>query len=78
MTNLLPLELHTSYNQSCDRANVIRHKIMVCSKLGSRPQWPHGPRHETSSSAQALGSWFRIPFEAWVSVRVYLCLCCPV
>jgi hypothetical protein len=34
-------------------------------------QWPCSLRHETSSSPQKLGSRVRIPFEAWMSVRVY-------
>jgi hypothetical protein len=37
----------------------------------SRWQWPRGLRHETSSSAWTLGSWVRIPIEAWVFVCVY-------
>jgi hypothetical protein len=36
-----------------------------------RSQWPHSIRHELSSPAQTLGSWFRIPLEAWMSVCVY-------
>jgi hypothetical protein len=36
-----------------------------------RSQWPHGLRHELSSSAQTLGSWVLIPFEARMSVCVY-------
>jgi hypothetical protein len=34
----------------------------------SRSQWPHGLRHEPSSPAQTLGSWVRIPLEAYISV----------
>jgi hypothetical protein len=37
----------------------------------SRSQWPRGPRHELSSPASTLGSWVRIPVEAWMSVCVY-------
>jgi hypothetical protein len=32
------------------------------------PQWPRGLRHEQSSPARKLGSWFRIPLEVWMSV----------
>jgi hypothetical protein len=33
---------------------------------------PPSPRHdELSSPAQTLGSWVRIPLEAWMSVCVY-------
>jgi hypothetical protein len=37
----------------------------------SRTQWPRGLRHELSSLALTLGSWVRIPLEAWMSVCVY-------
>jgi hypothetical protein len=37
----------------------------------SRSQWPRGLRHELSSLARTLGSWVRIPVEAWMSVCVY-------
>jgi hypothetical protein len=37
----------------------------------SRSQSPRGLRHEPSSPAQTLGSWARIPLEAWISVCVY-------
>jgi hypothetical protein len=33
--------------------------------------WPRGLRHELSSFARTLGSWFRIPLDAWMSVCVY-------
>jgi hypothetical protein len=34
-------------------------------------QWPRALKHEPSSPARALGSWIRIPLEAWMSVCVY-------
>jgi hypothetical protein len=34
-------------------------------------------RHEMSLPAQTLGSWVRIPLEAWMSVSVSS-VCCPV
>jgi hypothetical protein len=37
----------------------------------SRSQWPRGLRQEQSSLARTLGSWVRIPLEAWLSVCVY-------
>jgi hypothetical protein len=37
----------------------------------SRSQWPRSLRHELSSLARTLGSWVRIPLEAWMSVCVY-------
>jgi hypothetical protein len=39
--------------------------------LPSRSQWPRSVRHEMSPPAQTLGSWVRIPLEAWMSVCVY-------
>jgi hypothetical protein len=36
-----------------------------------RTQWPRGLWHELSSHARTLGSWVRIPLEAWTSVCVY-------
>jgi hypothetical protein len=36
-----------------------------------RSQWPRGLSHEPSSLARTLGSWVRIPLEAWISVCVY-------
>jgi hypothetical protein len=39
-----------------------------------RSQWPRGIRRELSSLPRTLGSWVRIPLEAWMSVFI-LCLC---
>jgi hypothetical protein len=39
--------------------------------LSGRSQWPRGLRHEPVSPARTLGSWVRIPLEAWMSVCVY-------
>jgi hypothetical protein len=36
-----------------------------------RSQWPRGLRHEMSSPAWTLGSWARIPLDAWMFVCVY-------
>jgi hypothetical protein len=52
--------------------------IRIAKRRKCRSQWPRGLRHEQSSPAQTLGSWVRIPTEAWMSVRVFLCLCCSV
>jgi hypothetical protein len=35
-----------------------------------RSQWPLRLRHEMSSPSEALGSWVRIPLDAWMSARV--------
>jgi hypothetical protein len=37
----------------------------------SPSQWPRGVRHELSLLARTLGSWVRIPLEAWMSACVY-------
>jgi hypothetical protein len=43
----------------------------VCNCTECRSQWPPGLRHKLSSPAQTLGSWVRIPLEAWMYVCVY-------
>jgi hypothetical protein len=40
-------------------------------KSGGRSQWPRGLMHERSSPAGTLGSWVRIPLDAWIFVCVY-------
>jgi hypothetical protein len=41
-------------------------------RLMGRSQWPRGLTYELSSTARKLGSWVRIPLEAWMSnVCVY-------
>jgi hypothetical protein len=37
----------------------------------SLSEWPRGLRHGISSLARAVGSWARIPLEAWMFVCVY-------
>jgi hypothetical protein len=39
--------------------------------LSCRSRWARVLRHEPSSPARILGSWVRIPLEAWMSVRVH-------
>jgi hypothetical protein len=34
-------------------------------------KWTRRLRHELFSEAETLGSWVRIPIEAWMSVCVY-------
>jgi hypothetical protein len=38
----------------------------------SRWQCPRGLRHQLSSPAWTLGSWVRIPLEAWMSVCAFI------
>jgi hypothetical protein len=46
-------------------------KINMPMSPKRRSKWPRDLRHELYSPAQTLGSWVRIPFEAWMSVCVY-------
>jgi hypothetical protein len=57
------LALVRQYVDTCSRRKIT---LDLC-----RSQWPRGLRHVMSSSTQALGSWVRIPLEAWMSVQVY-------
>jgi hypothetical protein len=41
-------------------------EVVMC-----RSQWPRDLRYESSSPVRTLGSWVRIPIEAWMSVCVY-------
>jgi hypothetical protein len=43
---------------------------LIINEFTSRSQWSRGVRHEMFSPAQTLGSWFRIPLKAWMSVCV--------
>jgi hypothetical protein len=44
-----------------------------------RSEWRRGLRHELPSLPRTLGSWVRIPLEAWMCVGAFiLWLCCPL
>jgi hypothetical protein len=47
------------------------YNFQVTIRQTCRSQCPRGLRHELSSPAQTLGSWVRIPLEAWMSVCIY-------
>jgi hypothetical protein len=49
--------------------------FMICAlkMILSRSQWPSGLKHVLSWAARTLGSWVRIPLEARICVRVFLC-----
>jgi hypothetical protein len=50
--------------------------ILPGRKDKSRSQWSCRLRHEQSSLARTLGSWWvRIPLEAWMSVCLCAVLC---
>jgi hypothetical protein len=51
-----------------DRVLLVSAALNTASR---RSQWPRGLRHELSSLAHTLGSWVRIPIEAWMSMCVY-------
>jgi hypothetical protein len=56
---------------------VLLGEFVGCSSKSCRSEWPHGLRHELSSLARTLGSWVRIPVEAWMSVFAFiLCVLC--
>jgi hypothetical protein len=46
--------------------------LYVYVHIKSRSQWPRGLRHELSSLAPTLGSWIRIPLNAWMSVCAFI------
>jgi hypothetical protein len=52
--------------------------ILDDCKIGRRSQWPRDLRHEPSPPSRTLGSWVRIPIEAWMSVVHLLCVCVVV
>jgi hypothetical protein len=58
-------------------STVLSIDFYIINKTEGRPQWPRGLRYEMSPPAQTLGSWIRIPLEAWMSSFI-LYLCCPV
>jgi hypothetical protein len=57
--------------------NFVSDKVRMSDNV-SRSQWPHGLKHELSSTARTLGSWVRILLEALMFVCVYCAFFCPV
>jgi hypothetical protein len=56
----------------CVLVKVVKVMIMrLYNDRFSRSQWPRGLWHEPPSPVRKLGSWVRIPFEAWMSVCAY-------
>jgi hypothetical protein len=43
-----------------------------CDPLCGRSHWPRGLGHEQSLPAWTLGSWVRIPLEAWMPVYAFI------
>jgi hypothetical protein len=41
-------------------------EYVMSGQSNGRSQWPRGLRHEMPSPAFTLGSWVRIPLEAWM------------
>jgi hypothetical protein len=56
-----------NYTISCYHGNELLIIILLHARK-CRSQWPRGIRHQLSSLARTLGSWVRIPLEAWMSV----------
>jgi hypothetical protein len=46
-------------------------KFFFCTCAGCQLHWPRGLRHEPFWTARTVGTWIRIPLEAWMSVCVY-------
>jgi hypothetical protein len=70
----------TTYKDKCIYLNVNCRQLqayLLKAILIRRSQWLHSLRHEMSLPAWILGSWVRIPLEAWMYAFI-LCLCCPV
>jgi hypothetical protein len=69
----LPIRLHGVVLNSLSTGSTLSY--IRCPD--GRSEWSRGLRHEISSSTRTLGSWVRIPLEAWMSAFI-LCFCCPL
>jgi hypothetical protein len=58
-------------NCSAKDLSMVSAFLFMAESADGRPQWPRGLLHEPSWLALTLGSWVRIPFEAWMFVCVY-------
>jgi hypothetical protein len=56
-------------NQMAEEVMILKYLENIVPSCQS--QWQCDLRHELPSTAQTLGSWVRIPLEAWMSVCVY-------
>jgi hypothetical protein len=65
----LPCTSRQTLQPACSHIKGYHSYFVVGNLRGS--QWPCGLRHEMSSPARTLGSWVRIPLEAWMFVFVY-------
>jgi hypothetical protein len=63
-----PWNVGTFWPSDWCREGFIKYAPTICSRAD---QWLRSLRHKLSSSAETLGSWVRIPLEAWMSVYVY-------
>jgi hypothetical protein len=52
--------------------------VVVVVVVISWSQWPRSLKQVLSSAARTLGSQVRILLGAWMCVRVFSVLCCPV
>jgi hypothetical protein len=70
-TGGVPVEIQTGHLPIRNQMRCRLNKFAWLLDVTYRSQWARGLRHELSSLARTLGSWVRIPLEAWMSVCVY-------
>jgi hypothetical protein len=63
--------LHLDHAVPCVIDLIISNIFFHIKQCTSRSQRPHDLRHEPSSPARTVGSWIRIPLNAWMSLCVY-------
>jgi hypothetical protein len=66
-----PPFLSTHYIEGSCGILVTTDCLCSISVIIRRSQWLRGLRHEPFAPVRTLGSWVRIPLEAWMSVCVY-------
>jgi hypothetical protein len=72
---LVFMEIIISKNQILCPTTVVCMCFSLAYGTLCRSRWPRGLRYELSSLARTLGSWVRIPLEAWLSVFSAFVLC---
>jgi hypothetical protein len=71
MKNVYKIFVEKSEDMRIRQRSGCKERIVRNDVTSSRSQWPRDIRHEEPSSARTQGSWFRIPFEDWMSGYVY-------
>jgi hypothetical protein len=72
---LLFFFLRVSFHCWKSLTNVLSSDLYRIGLVYRRPQWSRRLKHEPSSPSRKLGSWVRIPLEAWMSVCDLFCVC---